>query len=69
MPTEAQKQDKSIIQKFGIFIGFIFFLNTKKFDKKLVVDKSTYRHERVNTRNDTKIAVDRDEPMDLKFQT
>jgi len=25
-----------------------YFLKTKKFDKKLMVDKSTYRHERVN---------------------
>ena len=47
MPTDAQKQDKSIMQKFKIFL--FFFLFTKKFDKKLVVDKSTYRHEWVKT--------------------
>ena len=49
MPTKAQKQDRTINQKFGNFKDF-FFLKTKKFDKKVVVDKSTYRPERVNIR-------------------
>ena len=36
MPTEAQKQDKSISQK------------AKKFDKKVLVNILTYRPEQVN---------------------
>ena len=47
MPTEAQKQDRTINQKFGNFKD-LFFLKTKKFDKKVVVDKSTYCPERVD---------------------
>ena len=44
MPTEAQKQDRTINQILEI-LRIYFCIKTKKFDKKVVVDKSTYRPE------------------------
>ena len=48
MPTEAQKQDRTIDQKFGN-VQDLFFPQ----GKKVVVDKSTYRPERVKVVNPT----------------